>query len=64
MAISDLSHRLQSMSRAMPGLVLSQHRAIANAAAAVERDRRAAALRTTDEPADLAAVMGPFVAHR
>lgn len=62
MAISALPHRLRSMSTAV--LLLSQHRAIANAAAAVERDRRAAALRTADESADLEAVMGPLVAHR
>ena len=58
MAISDLSHRLQSMSRAMPGFVFSQNRAIANASASVERDRRAAAERAAAEaPGDLESVI-------
>lgn len=54
MAISD---RLLAATRAMPDFVFSQNRAIANAGAAVERDRRASDLRTTDEPVDLESVI-------
>ncbi len=57
MVLSDLTGRLRSMSNAMPELVISQRRAVANASAAVERDRRAAAERSAAErSADLDSV--------
>ena len=52
MVLSDLSARFRSMTGAMPELMFSQNRALANAGAAVERDRRAAAERAAAEGAD------------
>lgn len=60
---APLRNPLRTMSSGLPELVLSQRRALANAGAAVERDRRAAAGRETAARAgDLASVIGLLAA--
>ena len=53
-----MSNPLRVVTRAVPQFVFSQNRAIANAGASVERDRRAAAERAAAEaPGDLESVI-------
>lgn len=49
MDLHVVSDRFRTMSRAMPDFVIFGNRAIANAGAAVDRDRRAAAEREAAE---------------
>jgi hypothetical protein len=60
---APLRDPLRAMRSGLPELMLSQRRALANAGAAVQRDRRAAAERETAERAgDLASVIGLLAA--
>jgi hypothetical protein len=60
---APLRNPFRPMSSGLPELLLSQRRAIANAGAAVARDRRAATERETAERAgDLASVIGLLAA--
>jgi hypothetical protein len=60
---APLPNPFRAISSGLPDLVLSQRRAVANAGAAVARDRRVAAERETAERAgDLAAVIGLLAA--
>ena len=49
MGLSVVRDPFRTMGTVLPELVLSQRRAVANARAAVDRDRRLAALRATVE---------------